>query len=312
MQPTINKPIFVVGSPRSGTSILTWCLGQHPNMFPVPESNWLGQFAINVAISYEIGSARGDRSLLSGMDIGPEEFFANFGRTINGLILAHREDLERKRKMTHSSPDLKRRWVDGTPEYSHHICALRKLFPEALFVHIVRDVISVVRSMLNFHRLSGFQLVASEQEAYEYWLRTVGSCLDAERAYGPRVVHRFRYSDLITNPEQTLRAILDFVGEPYAGGCLNPLQKRINSSNVPAEFQLTDDAVDQILVAKAEKLSAELEQMPQSDETSPEIARKMEAAFDRQVQYVARTNSEYQKTRQIISELQKERHKPAS
>jgi sulfotransferase family protein len=312
MQPTINKPIFVVGSPRSGTSILTWCLGQHPNIFPVPESNWLGQFAINVQISYEIGSARGDRSLLSGMDIGPEEFFANFGRTINGLILAHREDLERKRKMTHSSPDLKRRWVDGTPEYSHHICALRKLFPEALFVHIVRDVISVVRSMLNFHRLSGFQLVANKQEAYEYWLRTVSSCLDAERAYGPRVVHRFRYSDLIANPEPTLRAILDFLGEPYAAGCLNPLQKRINSSNVPAEFQLNDDAVDQILVAKAEKLSAELEHMPQSDETSPEITRNMEAAFDRQVQYVARTNSEYQRTRQIISELQKERHKPAS
>jgi hypothetical protein len=166
--------------------------------------------------------------------------------------------------------------------------------------------------MLNFHRLSGFQLVANKQEAYEYWLRTVSSCLDAERAYGSRVVHRFRYSDLIANPEPTLRAILDFLGEPYAAACLNPLQKRINSSNVPAEFQLTDNAVDQILVAKAEKLSAELEQMPQSDETSPEITRKMEAAFDRQVQYVARANSEYQKTRQIISELQKERHKPAS
>ena len=67
MQDQINKPVFVVGSPRSGTSILAWCLGQHPNMFPVPESNWMGQFAINVAISYEIGSARGDRSLLSGM-----------------------------------------------------------------------------------------------------------------------------------------------------------------------------------------------------------------------------------------------------
>ena len=66
MQEEINRPIFVVGSPRSGTSILTWCLGQHPNIFPVPESNWLGQFAINVQVSYEIGSARADRSILSG------------------------------------------------------------------------------------------------------------------------------------------------------------------------------------------------------------------------------------------------------
>jgi hypothetical protein len=99
MQPAINRPIFVVGSPRSGTSILTWCLGHHPNIFPVPESNWLGQFAINVQISYEIGSACADRSILSGMDIGREEFFANFGRTINELILSHREDLNRKRNV---------------------------------------------------------------------------------------------------------------------------------------------------------------------------------------------------------------------
>src|SRR5215470_3453813 len=112
MHEEINKPIFVVGSPRSGTSILTWCLGQHPNIFPVPESNWLGQFAINVQISYEIGSARADRSILSGMDIGSEEFFATFGDTINELILAHRKDLDRKRKMTSASSDLKGRWVD--------------------------------------------------------------------------------------------------------------------------------------------------------------------------------------------------------
>jgi hypothetical protein len=305
MQDTVNRPIFVVGAPRSGTSILAWCLGQHPDMFPVPESNWIGQFAINVAISYEIGSARGDRSLLSGMDIGPEEFFANFGRSINELILSHRDDLNRKRKIKVPSLEPKVRWVSQTPEYSFHICGLRKLFPEALFVHIVRDVTSVVRSMLNFHRVSGIQLVATEQEAYEYWLRTVSSCLDAERAYGPRVVHRLRYSDLITSPEATLRTILNFLGEPYAAACLDPLQKRINSSNVPVDFQLNDAAADQAIVAKAKSLSAELEQAPRCEKASPEMASKMEAAFQERIQCVAQTSSEYQKSRQIISGLQK-------
>ena len=59
MHEEINRPIFVVGSPRSGTSILAWCLGHHPNIFPVPESNWMGDFAVNVAKSYQVGAARG-------------------------------------------------------------------------------------------------------------------------------------------------------------------------------------------------------------------------------------------------------------
>jgi sulfotransferase family protein len=42
-----NKPIFVVGSPRSGTSILTWCLGQHPNILVLREFAWMGYFAVD-------------------------------------------------------------------------------------------------------------------------------------------------------------------------------------------------------------------------------------------------------------------------
>src|SRR5213592_3053114 len=197
MQNRINRPIFVVGSPRSGTSILTWCLGQHPNIFPVPESNWMGEFASNVAISYRIGTARGDRTILSAMDISTEEFFANFGRSINDLIVGHRPDLERRRKMTRPPTEPKPRWVDGTPEYSLHICGLRKLFPDAQFVHVFRDAISVVRSMLHFHRVSGQSLVADAQEAYQYWLATVSNCALAERAYGPGAILRVRHADLV-------------------------------------------------------------------------------------------------------------------
>src|SRR6516164_1670089 len=132
----------------------------------------------------------------------------------------------------------KARWVDGTPLYSFHICGLRKLFPGAQFIHIVRDVTSVVRSMLNFHRLAGVNLVTNEQEAYDYWFRTVSACLLAEHAYGPAVVFRLLYSDLIDQPEASLRSVLSFLGEPFAAGCLTPLEKRINSSNVPAGFKL--------------------------------------------------------------------------
>jgi hypothetical protein len=284
MQAATNKPIFVVGSPRSGTSILTWCLGQHPNMFPVPESNWMGDFAVSVAVGYRVGTARGDRTILSGMDISPDEFFAAFGKSINELILAHRVDLERKRKMTSPPSGPKMRWVDGTPEYSLHIYALRRLFPQALFIHIVRNVQDVVRSMLNFHRLAGFRLVKNEEAAYKYWLRMVRACVQAENAYGPRVVKRLLYSGLVNDPKSAMHSLLEFVEEPYCTKCLEPLGRRINSSNVPPDFVAEDPATDPAIVEEATRLYSELEQNPQAAESSPAATTEMQAAFAQRTQ----------------------------
>jgi Sulfotransferase family len=293
MQPLPAKPVFVVGSPRSGTSILTWCLGHHPNLFPVPESNWMGDFAVNVAIAYRIGAARNYYSILSAMDIPDDELFAVFGRSINDLIMRHRTDLERIRydnrielkleprwiKAASTGAGPKTRWVDGTPEYSFHIHGLRKLFPQAQFIHLVRDVRTVVRSMVKFEQVAGIQLVANEEEAYRYWMRTVSACLLAERAYGPTVVHRVRYTNLIDHPEPAMRSLLDFLGEPYTEKCLEPLEIRINSSIVPADFEINDAAVNPTLVEQATRLSAEVETTPQAADVSPRAADEMQAAF---------------------------------
>ena len=337
MNEEINKPIFVVGSPRSGTSILAWCLGYHPNIFPVPESNWIGDFAVNVAVNYQVGAARGILSILSAMGISRDEFFSHIGRSINSLVLKHRCDLDRKRliiavqrllkdegfylgevtgefddvtsaavrqygiaggplyselvdslRTAASDSEYKTRWVDQTPEYSFHICGLRKLFPEALFIHIVRDVGSVVRSMLNFHRIAGTHLVANEEEAYKYWLRAVSACLKAEEAYGPQVIYRVRYAALVENPESALRSLLDFLGEPYSAQCLEALSERINSSNVPPDFKSDDPATNLAIVEEARRLSAEIDQTSQSTEHSLAAADELDADFDARIKYLGR------------------------
>src|SRR6267143_656898 len=311
MQNEINKPIFVVGSPRSGTSILTWCLGHHPNLFPVPESNWMGHFAANVALAYQTGAARGDYSIFSAMDVQEEELFATFGESINELILLHRKHLERKRETRSAALKLnarwleatstavgpKRRWVDGTPEYSFYISALRKLFPGALFIHVVRDVQAVVQSMLNFHRVAGIQLVPNEQEAYRYWLRTVSACLEAEQAYGPNVVYRVRYADLIDNAELAMRSLFAFRKEPYTAKCFEPLAQRINSSEVSPDFRSDDPATDPAIVEAALRLSGEIESNPQPTRSSQAAADKLEGAFSKRVEYVATLDSAFHTTK---------------
>jgi len=265
----------------------------------VDESTGIGELAIALAVCYQTKVGLGPESLWSMLNVQKEEFFAGFGQTINELIQRHKVDLERKWWEQTFAPNrpphdfvaaratniTKTRWVDGTPGYSFHICGLRKLFPNALFIHIVRDVASVVRSMLNFHRLAGVHLVANEQEAYNLWFSSVSACVLAEQAYGPQVIFRLRYSDLVDKPEASLQAMLGFLSEPFVAECQAPLLKRINSSNVPADFKLGKPGTDPEVVERATRLNAELETTLQLSEISPIALEKMEATFTAQADY---------------------------
>jgi hypothetical protein len=327
---TINKPssdsgpIFIVGSPRSGTSILTWCLGQHPNIFLQEESNWMGDFAQQIAIAYRIGTARGQRSQLSRLGVRSEDFFGLFGQSINRLILEHRQGIAARIvqaralaggkpmssppsfQITRSNSDPKERWVDGTPEYSFAICALRKLFPHSRFIHLLRNVDEVVSSMVHFERVAGTKLVSCAREGYEYWVRSVRACLAAEQAYGPDVVHRLSYHAMTREPQTALRAVLDFLGEPFCISCLEPLEERINSSGVTTHLREKDSDIDIDVINEARQLWQELCTTPAPAESCPDATEKLESAFVEQVEYAYSLNSQHTSAQRRITELQEE------
>jgi len=236
----------------------------------------------------------------------------NLSQIISDLILQQRTDLERKRETrsvalkleprwleaTGAAAGLKARWVDGTPEYALHICGQRKLFPHASFIHLFRDVRAVVRSMVNFRCVAGFNLVANAEEASRCWIRTVSACLMGERAYGPNVVHRIRYADLIDSPESAIPSLLDFLGARYIAKCLELLAQRINGSNVPDDFKAEDSATDPAVVEDATRLSRYLGATAQPTKASRAAADEMEAGFAQRTQYMATLESQYQRVLQ--------------
>lgn len=313
-----SDPIFVVGSPRSGTSILTWCLGQHANILPQEESGWLGEFAVNVGIQYRTGNLHGHRSQLSALGMDRAAFFRTFGDSINAMILSCRVRQEQISKdcckhdpsqinpafaLSRSTDDPKARWVDGTPEYSYYIAGLRKLFPNAKFVHIVRDVRPVVNSMLNFKMGDSGKLVETEQQAYEYWLGTVQACIQAECAYGSQVVHRLRYDDLVQNPEQAMRRLLEFLDEPYMEACLRPLTSRINSSCVATGFEAHDPRTDMNVINQALQLSEQLQKTDAQFPTSASALARIEGEFGKRIAFVAGLDTDYAAGQQKVATL---------
>jgi Sulfotransferase family len=283
------RPVFVVGSPRSGTSVCTWSLGQHSNILPLEETVWLPRVAIDLGVAHAVGSSRGDRSHLSASGITRDEMCVAVGRALHQLVISHRGTTSTTGghdafQLVRSAGDPKQRWVDGTPENSFWVHALRALFPEGRFVHLVRDVGAVVRSLTKFSNTGADD--KSAEFGYRKWLRCATACSDAERAFGPGVVLRVRYEDLVTDPEPVLRRILTFLGEDFEPACVEPLSVRINSSEVPADHAVDLDEVDPVLLAEAEALSRSLQHDAQPQAPSATVAETLAAAYRQRIQFV--------------------------
>ena len=276
-----NSPIFIIGSYRSGTSIFCWCLGQHPNLVNLPETNWLGRLGIDLDNLYRLGSVNGVHSHLSQMGLDRDEFYRLFGQGLQQFMHATNPKLMEKQSrnglLRRRSPgEPKQRWVDATPENSHYTYALTKLFPGARFINLLRNPHDVVRSLMRFSR-TGARDYAPD-EAYKTWIRLTRAALESERALGSGRVLRLRYEDFVGEPEKAFRRALAFLGEEYCADCLEPLDRKINSSKVTPGSVPVDDSTP--LALEAGQLYREaLEGTATTEAGDPEAYRALQDAF---------------------------------
>lgn len=245
----LPEPIFVVGPYRSGTSILTWAFGQHPNIWPIPETHFLPWLGMGAVSGHWIGTMP-RRNYFTICDVESDEYLAYWGSCIDEFVKrTTRRRVERSQfERLHSRVDVKadgtfefartlfsskRRWVDGTPENAGHLGLLRRLFPLAKFVCTVREPIDVITSMLHFEQAGGQSV--SIEEAADMWQRQTESTILAGRAFGSEAVRFVSYDELVRSPATTLASIFDFLGEPRFSKAADVYESRINSSSVSAE-----------------------------------------------------------------------------
>ncbi|HEX2668858.1 MAG TPA: sulfotransferase [Gammaproteobacteria bacterium] len=241
-----HSPVFVVGSYRSGTSIFCWCLGQHPNIVNLPETNWLARLGVDLDNLYRLATVNGGFSHLGQIGMDEDEFYRLFGEglqhlmgTANQRLIEHTERKVKGEMHRRRSPaDPKRRWADATPENSHYIYPLLRLFPGARFIHLLRNPHDVARSLMKFSRTGARDY--AHDEAYRTWLRLTRAAWLGERALGRARMLRVRYEDFTGEPEQAFRRVLAFLGEAYSADCLKPLDNKINSSEVEKDSMPVD------------------------------------------------------------------------
>ena len=246
------RPIFIIGAPRSGTSIMTWALGRHPNIQTMEETGWIATTAIGGSLSWLLGSSRGLRSHLSNSEYPYEPFMRRLGEFVDRVVrdcfqerchkfygdleaggeLRLGEEFDPRLPILSSLADPKQRWVDGTPLNTHFLWALDQMFPEAVFVHQLRRPEDVANSLESFDHLGACPVELAD--GLRSWSQHVEAAALAERAFGAGRVFRLRFERIGEDPETLFRDLFDFLGEEYCPDCAATLGLKLNSSEAAA------------------------------------------------------------------------------
>lgn len=206
---------FVVGRGRSGTTLLRAMLDAHPAMCLPGESHFVVQFATRRE-RYEVAGRLNERAFLG--DLFEHWAFRRWGlaeaqvRAAFDAVRPH--DLASAFRVVYGSYAASRgktRYGDKTPSYVLHIEALAELFPEAVFVHLIRDGRDVALSYLD----TDFGVRTLGQAAI-HWDRFVRAGRQAGGALGPARYLEIRYEDLVRDPEPVLRDVCRLAHLPFA------------------------------------------------------------------------------------------------
>jgi hypothetical protein len=196
------RKVFIVGCARSGTTWLQIILGGHPDVATVRETHlfdrYLGSLYTHWIAEQSSTSKDGLRVLLQPADF--DAACRSFADVVFDRIQARNPDA--------------RILLEKTASHLRHWRMIKRLYPDALFLHIVRDPRAVVSSLLAVSRESwGDGGPRDVNEAALFWRASVRIGRDELASLGDDCLE-IRYEDLAAEPDGVLARVYTWLGVP--------------------------------------------------------------------------------------------------
>jgi hypothetical protein len=239
-----DAPIFIVGAHKSGTSLMRSLLDGHPKLYAFPfelhffecqgyavsneyrrQTAWSGSHEQQVArFEQAIRTIAQTRDAMGGTATqarpDPDRFMEHFS-TISSeadeetWLTHYFESVSQALPAQRSSGQ---RWVEKSVEQAEFAARLQQLFPQARFIHMVRNPYANVVALREYrrkrHRFPLWHRVMRTLEQQYFWAQHNRQVLDH--------YHVIRYEDLVQQPESTMRSLSKKLDLSYESSLLQP------------------------------------------------------------------------------------------
>lgn len=224
----IGAPVFVVGNPRSGTTLFRLILTSHSQVGIAPESAFIvrlyqkyghiRRFDAQTLARLEADLTNDPISLESHWKVKPSALMANkdefIGLTYPEVCAQIYRNFHFVREL--GTVDI---WGDKNNAYGNYLDVLNHLFPTARFIHVVRDGRAVFNSYKKLKTKPEHKYApVLPRDARTVALRWVDMVSRIERQLGRRAPGRHisvRYEDVLGDFEPTMHRVCDFLGIDY-------------------------------------------------------------------------------------------------
>jgi hypothetical protein len=197
--------VFLLGSPRSGTTWVQKLLASHPKIATAQESNFFITYARSLIRNWNDDvrdrSGRGGTGLPCYLN--EDQFYAVLAELFKKTVL----DIGLRDACSSTL------FVEKTPSHALVVDDIHRILPEARYLLLIRDPRDVVSSILAAHKTWGKGWAPSNMfTALVMWYRHTVAARESLERLPDCLSLTLRYEDLLSEPEKTLASVFSFLG----------------------------------------------------------------------------------------------------